>query len=121
MQNYTSYNNNCYCNRSNSCLSTKTGNKNPVVCTYILLQQLDDLLYTLIHCLCTSGDVQLGVNWLLVLLVDTSEALDKTSSGLLVQTLHIALLTHVQGRGHVTLEELESRLLVDLASTLSVL
>jgi hypothetical protein len=64
-----------------------------------------------------SSDRQFGIGRLFVVLIDTGEALDETSPGLLVQTLHIALFTHFEGRGHVTLEELEARLLVDLAST----
>ena len=69
----------------------------------------------------TSVDVEVTVLWLLVRVGDTSEVLDLTSTGLLVETLNITALANLKGGRDVALEELEVASLVEILSSVSVL
>jgi len=69
----------------------------------------------------TSVDVEVTVGWGLVWVRDTSEVLDLTGTGLLVETLNISLLANLEGGGDVALEELEVASSVESLGGISVL
>jgi hypothetical protein len=75
----------------------------------------------LIKSLLTSVDVEVTVWWGLVWIGDTSEVLDFTSTGLLVETLNISLFTNLKGGRDVALEEWETSGLVGCFGDVTIL
>ena len=78
--------------------------------TYMFLERLNDLLHTVVNRPGLRVDDQLGAVRRLVRLVNTSETLDDTGPSLLVEPLHVPLLTLLQGGRHVDFVERKSGL-----------
>ena len=87
----------------------------------MFLKSLYDLLHTVVDWPRLRVDHQVGVVGLLVGLVNTSEALDDAGPGLLVEPLHVPLLTLRQRGGHVDLIERKAVLLVEFPGQISIL
>ena len=79
--------------------------RNITFLTYIFLKNLHNLLNTIINSPVFCVDGHLRVDRDLIRLIYSSEPLDNTSSGLLVETLHISLLTLLKRGCHMDLKE----------------
>lgn len=79
-----------------------------------------DLINSGLDILISSLEEELGLLRGLVRIRDTSEARDDSSSSLLIKSLNISRFTHFQRSGNMSLEELESVLLVDVSNEISI-
>lgn len=68
----------------------------------------------------SSVDVELWVGWSLIWVRDTSEVLDDTITGLLVESLDISALADLEGSADVALVELKTSFGMDLSGEVSV-
>ena len=88
--------------------------------TYPLLQNVDHLLHALVNARLSGHQHNFRLVWFLVLLIDAGEALDLAGARLLVETLHVTRLAHIEWCVDEAFDEGQSCFLVQLARQLTI-